>query len=66
MELSTQININQPIEKVWKKITDIENSANFIEGITKVEVLEKPKDTLLGFKWKETRVMFGKEATEIM
>lgn len=66
MELSTQININQPIEKVWKKITDIENSANFIEGITKVEVLEKPKDTLPGFKWKETRVMFGKEATEIM
>jgi hypothetical protein len=27
-------------------------------------VLNKPEDTLIGFKWKESRVLFGKEATE--
>lgn len=66
MKLTAQINIDKPIEEVWNTITDIKNSKGFIQSITKIEVLEDPKNTLLGFKWKETRVMFGKEATEIM
>ncbi len=66
MKLTAQINIDKPIEEVWNTITDIKNSKDFIQSITKIEVLEDPKNTLLGFKWKETRVVFGKEATEIM
>ncbi len=46
-------------------ITDIEHSEQTISAIDKIEVLEKP-ESLNGFKWKETRTMFGKEATEIM
>jgi hypothetical protein len=37
-----------------------------ISSIIAIEVLEKPKTGFVGFKWKETRKMFGKEATEIM
>ena len=66
MELSVQIEINAPRSKVWSLITDIENSVNVIEGLSKVEVLEKPENGLIGLKWRETRMMFGKEATEVM
>src|SRR5690554_7427383 len=64
MELSAHILINRPVELVWNQIIDIRNSAQFIEGIIKIEVLEEPENTLIGFKWKETRMMFGKERSE--
>src|SRR5690554_4166628 len=66
MKLEAQIIVDKPIEEVWSVITDFKNCAEFIHGITKIEVLEEPENTLLGFKWKETRKMFGKEATEVM
>ena len=37
-----------------------------ISGIEKIEVLEKPSHGLVGLKWEETRIMFGKTAIEIM
>lgn len=64
MKLSTDI--NAPASAVWKVISDIENAAETISGIEKVEVLEKPTTGFVGFKWKETRMMFGKASTEIM
>lgn len=66
MKVSTQIKINSTKEKVWAMITDIENSASFISGITNVEIINPAGDDLVGLKWKETRKMFGKEADEIM
>lgn len=66
MQVSTSIKISKPKENVWKAITDIENSAGMISSIISIDVLEKPEVGFLGFKWKETRKMFGKEATEIM
>jgi len=66
MELSASINIERPVEDVWKAIIDFENCSNYIESIIKLDIIDQPKDTLIGFKWKETRVMFGKEATETM
>ena len=66
MEVSTSVEINKSLEEVWNTIIDFENCSKYIESIQKLEVLEKPSNTLVGFKWKETRVMFGKEATEIM
>jgi len=66
MKLTIDIEIKAPKEKVWKVITDIENSVNTISGIEKIEILNKPKDTVVGLKWKETRTIFGKSATETM
>ena len=66
MKISTSVTINAPKEKVWSVVTDIENSHNVINGIEKLEVLEKPDSGLVGFKWRETRTMFGKTATEVM
>jgi len=66
MKVSTSIEISKPKEDVWKVIADIENCQGRISSIIAIEVLEKPETGFVGFKWKETRKMFGKEATEIM
>ena len=66
MELSVYVEIEKPLEDVWNSITDFKNCSNYIESIVKLEIIDEPKDTLIDFKWKETRVMFGKEATETM
>ncbi len=66
MQVSTEISINANKAAVWKAITDIENSARMISSINRVEVIDKPAATLAGLKWKETRTLFGKEATETM
>ncbi len=66
MHIQEEITIQAPRNKVWQLISDIESSAGFITGIEKVEILEKPKNSLVGLKWEETRILFGKTATEVM
>lgn len=66
MELKAQIFINATKEKVWRIISNIEGSAENISAIQHIEVHENPADGLVGFKWTETRIMFGKSATETM
>ena len=66
MQCSASIEISKPRADVWKAVTDIPNAVGMISGILSVEVLENPDTGLVGFRWKETRKMFGKEATEIM
>lgn len=66
MKVSKSVYINSTKEKVWKVISDIENSSDIISGINKIEIVNKPKDGLIGLKWKETRTIFGKESTETM
>lgn len=58
--------INASPEAVWKVITDIDNAPNNISGIETVEILERQDSAFVGLKWRETRIMFGKEATEVM
>lgn len=66
MQIKMSVNIQAPAEKVWEVITDFENAHNTISAIQKTEVLHKPAEGLVGLKWKETRLMFGKEAAEVM
>lgn len=66
MEFSVDQLIAAPRAAVWDAITDIENAAERIEAIQQVEVLANPEDSLIGFKWREVRTMFGKQAEETM
>ena len=66
MEVATSVLIQAPRAAVWKRITDIERAPQAISGIEKVEILERPASGLVGLKWKETRKVFGKTATETM
>lgn len=51
--------------RVFEVFSDIEKAAERIDGIAKVEILSTVRHGM-GLRWRETRVMFGKEATEEM
>ena len=63
MLVEVQLSINVPKEAVWAAITNIENASKIISGIEKIEVVEKPANGLVGLRWRETRMLFGKPAT---
>lgn len=66
MTITVSETIAAPRERVWEIVTDYTHWAERISGIIDVEILEPPKEGIVGLKWKETREFFGKEATEIM
>ena len=66
MHLQVTVPVNASKHDVWQVVADIENAANTISAIDKIEVLEKPSQGLVGLKWRETRTLFGKTATETM
>lgn len=63
MIVEERVTINGSKAAVWAVITDIENASDIISGIESIEVLEKPANGLVGFRWLETRMLFGKPAT---
>jgi len=63
MIVEARVSINGSKAAIWAAITDIENASKTIKGIDKIEVLEKPPNGLVGLKWLETRMLFGKPAT---
>lgn len=63
MIVEAQVTINGSKAAVWAVMTDIENAAEIISGIKKIEILEKPAGGLVGLRWRETRILFGDEAT---
>lgn len=66
METSASLKINATKEQVWAVVTDIDSAKQRIECILDIEVLERPDSGIVGLKWRETREMFGKQATETM
>ena len=53
-------------EDVWAVMTDIENSPRFLSCVKQVERLDDGDGFGEGLRWRETRVMMGREATEEM
>ena len=51
---------------VWSIVVDIDNWVDTIEAIETIERLDDSEGFGLGTKWRETRIMFGKSATEVM
>jgi len=65
MEIRASRLIQAPIERVFDIFSDITRIEERISGITKVDILSETT-TGVGTRWRETRVMFGQEATEEM
>jgi uncharacterized protein YndB with AHSA1/START domain len=63
MIVEAKVTINGSRAAVWAAITNIENASEIISGIEHIEVLEKPANGLVGLRWRETRMLFGKPAT---
>ena len=66
MTISVSEEINAPRERIWDLITDIDSWTDTISGIVSIEVINRPEAGVVGLKWRETRVLFGKEAVETM
>lgn len=64
-DLTVSTHVAAPVERVFEVYTRIDKAAERIPDITKIEMLtEGPFGK--GTRWRETRVMFKKEATEEM
>jgi carbon monoxide dehydrogenase subunit G len=60
MKVEAQLNINATKQEVWKAITDIQNASQIIKGIERIEIINEPANGIVGLKWRETRMYFGK------
>ena len=63
MIVEAQVTINGSKAAIWAAITNIENAAIIISGIEHIELVEKPANGLVGLRWRETRMLFGKPTT---
>jgi hypothetical protein len=63
MLVEARVTIRGSRAAAWAAMTDIANAAEIIRGIESIEVVEKPAGGLVGLRWKETRMFFGKPAT---
>src|SRR5207249_1195797 len=61
--LSTRV--AAPVNKVFALFTDFANAAGRVRGITRMELLT-PGPVGVGTRFRETRMMFKREATEVM
>ena len=57
--------VSGPVERVFEVFSDVRAIEERISGIVGVEILSDVTSGE-GVKWRETRVMFGKEASEVM
>ena len=62
MIVETHVTINGSRAAIWATIIDIRNAAKIIKGIEQIEILETPATGLVGLRWRETRMYFGKPA----
>jgi len=59
------IHVDAPADKIFALMSDFPNAPDRISSIKRIEMLTSGP-VGVGTKFKETRVMFGKEATETM
>lgn len=57
--------VQAPVARVWDVLTDVAHADQTLGEVTKVELLTDGPYRV-GTRWRETRRMFGKEATEQM
>lgn len=65
IEIAESVTIDRPAEAVYGVFTDIEASSRLISGIERIEMLTTG-EFAAGTSWRETRRMFGREATEVL
>ncbi|MBM3986179.1 MAG: SRPBCC family protein [Planctomycetes bacterium] len=63
--LTVSRSVPAPPERVFALLTDLDGAPGRIRNIRSVEKLV-PGPLRVGTRWKETRLMFGREASEVM
>jgi hypothetical protein len=65
MKVKANCTINATKVEVFNAFSDLNNLSSNVKAITRIELLT-PGDVGRGSRFKETRVMFGKESSETM
>lgn len=63
--LTVSKDVDAPAATVWAIITDLAGAPDRLSSVSAVDVLEGPEFGV-GTRWRETRTMFGRTATEEM
>lgn len=66
MEITVSRDIAAAPASVWDVITNVDRYADVLSGVQRVERLDGGTGFGVGTRWRETRTMFGREATEEM
>lgn len=66
MDLQVERETSASPDEVWAVLTDIEGSVEQLSAVTAVERLDDGEGFGPGTRWRETREMFGREASEVM
>jgi uncharacterized membrane protein len=64
-DVEVRRHVAAPVQRVWDVATDLAGSPHVVRGIDAVEVLT-PGPFGVGTRWRETRTMMGRSATEEM
>ena len=64
--VSESLDIAADAETVWSIVVGMDDWVDAIEAIESVERLDGGDEFGIGTIWRETRTMFGKQATEVM
>ena len=64
--VSASLDIDADAEAVWSVVVGMDGWVEAIEAIEAVERLDDGDGFGIGTTWRETRTMFGKQATEVM
>ncbi len=62
MKVEAHIIINANKTAVWTAITNIRHFAEMTSSVKKIEILNETAKGLIGLKWRETRMYFGRPA----
>jgi uncharacterized protein YndB with AHSA1/START domain len=63
IEMTFQDTIAAPPERVFAALTDLDGAQKWMPNLVRIERLT-PEKTGVGMRWRETRKMFGREASE--
>ncbi len=58
-----EMTIDAPRAAVWAAITDVASASAILSGVEKIEIVAQPPHGLVGLRWRETRLLYGKPAT---
>lgn len=64
-DVEVRRHVAAPVQRVWEVATDLAGAPQVVRGIEAVEVLT-PGPFGVGTRWRETRTMMGRSATEEM
>jgi uncharacterized membrane protein len=64
-DVEVRRHVAAPVQRVWEVATDLAGAPQVVRGIDAVEVLT-PGPFGVGTRWRETRTMMGRSATEEM